>query len=250
MDARTVFISDLHLGSPYCQTAALSKFLYKLSLSPPHTLFIAGDLFDLWQFNRRWKWDDAAQYCVIELLRLAMNGTAVRWVLGNHDPVPGEIAAAVSLLLPDHRLLVASEFIHRTDAGRELLVFHGHQIDPVTKIDEWFHWGDFWYQWLDRFVSAVNWASRCTGSSWKVAPQMFVDPVKHWVHRTSEFEMKVSAWARKRGVGGVVCGHCHVPKVSRMEDGFVYANAGDFLTSCTAVIESDGGALRLERFDG
>ena len=240
---RTVFISDVHLGSAHCHAAELAAFLETLHC---RRLYLVGDIIDIWWMaHRRSRWD-AAQGRVVEALHaLARAGTEIVYVPGNHDRPARRYCG---LVLP--RMQVRRRAVHVTADGRRLLVVHGDDYDAVTHfggLQE--HFGDWLYDHILTGNRLLNIARGKLG-------------LRYW--SLSEFLKRRSAAAeryierfvqaglddaRRRGLGGIVCGHIHRPALCE-RDGLVYANDGDWVESLTALVEEQDGTLRLLAYGG
>ena len=236
---RTVWISDLHLGTPGCQAEALLAFLKHVECE---TLYLVGDIFDGWQLRRTWYWPQSHNDVVQKLLRKARKGTRVIFVPGNHDEFARKYV--------QHNfggIEVADEWIHETADGRRLLVIHGDLFDGVIQCAKWLaHIGDSMYEFtlkLNRHLNSLR--ARLGLPYWSLSKYLKLK-VKRAVSYVSDFEVAVAREARRRGLHGVVCGHIHHAELREI-DGVLYANDGDWVESLTALIEHTDG--RLEIFD-
>jgi len=236
---RTVWISDLHLGTPGCQARALLDFLRNVDCE---TLYLVGDIIDGWQLRRQWYWPQAHNDVVQKLLRKARKGTKVIFVPGNHDEFArkylGHNFGGVD---------VVEEAIHVTADGRTLWITHGDYFDGVIQCAKWLaHVGDWAYELTLRFNRHLNtWRARLGLPYWSLSRYLKLK-VKRAVSYVSDFEVAVAREARERGVHGVVCGHIHHAEM-RTIDGVLYCNDGDWVESLTALVEHPDG--RLEIFD-
>jgi UDP-2,3-diacylglucosamine pyrophosphatase LpxH len=236
---RTVWISDLHLGTPGCQAEALLAFLKHVECE---TLYLVGDIIDGWQLRRAWYWPQAHNDVVQKLLRKARKGTRVIFVPGNHDEFARKYV--------QHNfggIEVADEWIHETADGRRLWVIHGDLFDGVIQCAKWLaHVGDTMYELtlkLNRHLNSLR--ARLGLPYWSLSKYLKLK-VKRAVSYVSDFEAAVAREARKRDLHGVVCGHIHHAELREI-DGVLYANDGDWVESLTALIEHADG--RLELFD-
>lgn len=236
---RTVWISDLHLGTPGCQAAALLAFLKHVECE---TLYLVGDIIDGWQLRRAWYWPQAHNDVVQKLLRKARKGTRVIFVPGNHDEFARKYV--------QHNfggVEVVDEWIHETADGRKLWVIHGDLFDGVIQCAKWLaHLGDSMYEFtlkLNRHLNSLR--ARLGLPYWSLSKYLKLK-VKRAVSYVSDFEVAVAREAKKRGLQGVVCGHIHHAELREI-DGVLYANDGDWVESLTALIEHADG--RLEIFD-
>jgi UDP-2,3-diacylglucosamine pyrophosphatase LpxH len=234
---RTVWISDLHLGTPGCQAGALLDFLRQVECD---TLYLVGDIIDGWQLRRQWYWPQAHNDVVQKLLRKARKGTRVVFVPGNHDEFARKYLG--------HNfggIDVVEEAIHTTADGRLLWITHGDLFDGVIQCAKWLaHVGDVAYETTLRWNRWLNTCRARLGLPYWSLSKFLKLKVKRAVSYVSDFEEAVAREARKRGVHGVVCGHIHHAEL-RMIDGVLYANDGDWVESLTALVEHADGRLEI-----
>jgi len=237
---RTVFISDIHLGTRACQAERLLDFLKKTDCE---TLFLVGDIVDGWRLRRSWHWPQAHNDVVQKLLRKGRKGTKIHYIPGNHD----EFARA--FLGHEFGIVsVADDMVHETADGRRLLVIHGDQFDIVVRRAKWLaHLGDWAYVTLLNLNTFVNALRRRLGLGYWSLSAYLKHKTKKAVDFIGRFEETLIAEARRRGLDGVVCGHIHTAE-TKMLDGLVYCNDGDWVESCTALVEHGDGRLELIRW--
>lgn len=239
LHVRTVWISDLHLGTPGCQADALLAFLKYVECE---TLYLVGDIIDGWQLKRAWYWPQAHNDVVQKLLRKARKGTRVIFVPGNHDEF-----ARKYVQQNFGGIEVVDEWIHETADGRRLWVIHGDLFDGVIQCAKWLaHLGDTMYEFTLKLNRHLNPLRARMGLPYWSLSKYLKQKVKRAVSYVSDFEVAVAREARKRGLQGVVCGHIHHAELREI-DGVLYANDGDWVESLTALIEHADG--RLEIFD-
>jgi len=234
---RTVWISDLHLGTPGCQAAALLDFLRAVECEQ---LFLVGDIIDGWQLRRSWYWPQAHNDVIQKILRKARKGCQVIFIPGNHDEFARKYL--------DHSfggVEVAKEWIHQTADGRKLWVTHGDLYDGVIQCARWLALlGDQLYEFalkLNRWLNSAR--ARLGLPYWSLSKYLKLK-VKRAVSYVADFESALAREARKRGADGVVCGHIHHAEL-RMIDGILYANDGDWVESLTALVEHADGRLEI-----
>ena len=234
---RTLWVSDLHLGTPGCQAAALLDFLKHTECE---TLFLVGDIIDGWQLRRRWHWPQAHNDVIQKLLRKARKGTRVIFIPGNHD----EFARA----FVGHRfggIEVAKDWVHTTADGRRLWVMHGDLFDGVVQCARWLaHVGDSLYGFTLRLNRHLNSLRARLGLPYWSLSKYLKHKVKRAVSYLGDFETAVAREAHRRGVHGVVCGHIHHAELREI-DGILYANDGDWVESLTALAEHADGRLEI-----
>jgi UDP-2,3-diacylglucosamine pyrophosphatase LpxH len=237
MKLRTVFISDVHLGSKGCRADLLLEFLKSVEVE---YLFLVGDIFDLWAMRKGFFWPQEHNNVVRTLLGKAKAGTRVIYIPGNHDEAARQYC---QLTFGDVR--VEEEWIHETPDGKKLLVIHGDQFDGIVRYAKWLAiLGDWAYTVALRINTAFNWARRKLGLNYWSLSAYLKHKVKNAVQFIADFEDAVAGEARRRGVDGVVCGHIHHPEI-RDIDGILYCNDGDWVESCTALVEDGAGTLSI-----
>jgi UDP-2,3-diacylglucosamine pyrophosphatase LpxH len=237
IQVRTVWISDVHLGTPGCQAGALLDFLRTVDCE---TLFLVGDIIDGWQLRRSWYWPQAHNDVVQKLLRKARKGTKVIFVPGNHDEFARKYL--------NHNfggVDVMEEAIHELADGRKLWVTHGDYFDGVVQCAKWLAYvGDSAYEMtlrLNRHFNSLR--ARLGLPYWSLSKYLKLK-VKRAVSFIGDFEAAVAREARAKGVHGVVCGHIHHAEM-RMIDDVLYCNDGDWVESLTALVEHADGRLEI-----
>jgi len=237
---RTIWISDVHLGTRGCNAELLIDFL---DHTDSDTLYLVGDIIDGWQLRKRFHWPAAHNDVVWRLLKRAKRGARVIYIPGNHDEVFRQFAG-----LHFGGVVIRRKAIHETADGRRLLVLHGDEFDAIMLAHRWLaHVGDAAYtalMGLSRHVSAVR---RRFGMPYWSLSQHAKARVKNAVAFISHFEQVVAHAAGSRGVDGVVCGHIHTAEMREI-DGIRYYNDGDWVEGCTALVEHADGRMEILRW--
>jgi UDP-2,3-diacylglucosamine pyrophosphatase LpxH len=234
---RTVWISDVHLGFRGCRADYLLDFLRRVHCEQ---LYLVGDIVDLWAMRRAVHWPQSHNDVVRTILGKAKHGTRVIYVPGNHDDLVREHDG-----LRFGNLEVRTRAIHHTADGRRLLVLHGDEFDAVVRLSPWLAaLGSHAYGLLLRVNRLVNFARRRFGFPyWSLAGDL-KHRVKNAVRFIGNFEQAVAQAARHEGVDGLVCGHIHRAEISEI-GGVRYLNCGDWVESCTALVEDNAGRIEL-----
>jgi UDP-2,3-diacylglucosamine pyrophosphatase LpxH len=234
---RTVWISDLHLGTPGCRAHELLEFLRDTECE---TLYLVGDIIDGWQLRRTWYWPQSHNDVVQKLLRKARKGTRVVFVPGNHDEFARRYV--------EHNfggVDVVEDCLHTTADGRVLWVTHGDLFDGVIQCAKWLaHVGDAAYEFTLKVNRWLNAARARLGLPYWSLSKALKHKVKRAVSYVAQFEAAVAREARRRGAHGVVCGHIHHAEM-RVIDGVLYCNDGDWVESLTALVEHHDGRLEI-----
>jgi UDP-2,3-diacylglucosamine pyrophosphatase LpxH len=234
---RAVFISDVHLGTRGCQAELLLDFIRHMECE---TLYLVGDIIDGWRLRSGWYWPQAHNDVVQKVLRLARKGVRVVYVPGNHDEFARDYCEShfggVELVM---------DAVHQTADGRRLLVVHGDHFDGVIRYARWLALlGDWAYAivlWLNTWFNRVR--RRLGFGYWSLSAYL-KGKVKNAVQFIADFETAVAEEARRRGLDGVVCGHIHKADLREVH-GVLYANDGDWVESCTALVEHFDGRLEI-----
>lgn len=239
---RSIWISDLHLGTPGCQAEMLLDFLRH---TESRYLYLVGDIVDGWQLQRRWYWHQTHNDVVQKILRKARKGTEVTYIPGNHDE-----SARHFLDLAFGGIEIRQEAVHTTALGKKLLVIHGDMFDGVVQCARWLAFlGDRLYTLTLKLNHWFNLARARVGLPYWSLAQYLKQKVKNAVSYISDFERALADEAKKRGLDGIVCGHIHKAEI-RQIDGILYCNDGDWVESLTALIETEAGELRIVTWRG
>ena len=237
---RTIFISDVHLGTRGCKAEQLADFLAR---NHCQTLYLVGDTVDGWRLKYRWFWPEAHSRVVQAILRKIDSGTRVVYVPGNHDEFfrnyCGREIAGIE---------IAREAVHQTADGRQLLVIHGDHFDAVIAYAKWLaHLGDWAYSMALHLNEWCHGARRLLGLRyWSLSGYLKLK-VKNALEYICRFEEAVASEVCARGFDGVVCGHIHQAAIKTL-CGVVYHNDGDWVESCTALVEDARGHLEILRW--
>lgn len=234
---RSVFVSDLHLGTPGCQAGPLLDFL---KAHPSDFLYLVGDIVDGWQLRKRWYWPQQHNDVVQKLLRRARKGCRVVYVPGNHDEFARQFTG--------HHfggIEVLEEAVHVAATGQQLWVIHGDYFDGVVQCARWLaHVGDSLYELTLTLNRHLNRLRRRLGLPYWSLSAYLKHKVKKALNYVTGFETAVAHEARRRGHQGVVCGHIHRAEMREIE-GVLYCNDGDWVESRTALVEHHDGRLEL-----
>lgn len=234
---RSIWISDVHLGTRGAKAEFLLDFL-------KHTesdhLYLVGDIVDGWRLKRSWYWPQAHNDVVQKILRKARKGTRVVFIPGNHDEFARDYT--------EHTfgdILVMEEAVHETADGKRLLVLHGDAYDGVVKYAKWLALlGDWAYTVALKINQWFNAARRQMGLPYWSLSAYLKHKVKNAVQFMAKYEETMTNEAKRRDVDGIVCGHIHNAELKDMQ-GIAYANTGDWVESCTALVEHKDGRLEI-----
>ena len=234
---RAIWISDIHLGTRGCNADILMDFLRR---TESEYLYLVGDIVDVWRMRASWYWHQSHNDIIQKVLRKARKGTRVIYVPGNHDESFRDFAPRRF-----GRVAILPEASHVTADGRRFLVLHGDQFDGVVKHAKWLAVvGDGAYNLALSLNIWFNVARRKLGFSYWSLSAYLKHKVKNAVEYICRFEEAVVAEARRRGADGVIAGHIHVAEIREI-NGVLYCNDGDWVESCTALVEHHDGTLEI-----
>jgi UDP-2,3-diacylglucosamine pyrophosphatase LpxH len=236
MEYRTVWMSDLHLGTRGSNAAGVLEFLKH---NECETLYLVGDVIDIWRLRKERFWPQSHNDVIQKILRKARKGTHIVVIPGNHDEF------CLNFLGVYGNIVVKERAFHTTANGERLLVMHGHEFDSVTMHAKWMaHLGDVGYTLLLKLNRPLNLVRRVFGLGYWSLSAYVKQNVKKVVSSISRFEEAVAHYAELHHVGGIICGHIHTPAVRQIR-GVNYYNTGDWVESSTALVEHFDGQLEL-----
>lgn len=237
---RSVFISDVHLGFPGCSAEHLTHFLRSVRCE---NLYLVGDIIDFWYLKKRRYWCQAHNNVVRSILGKAKHNTNVIFIPGNHDEVLRQYHG-VQL----GNVKIVKDAVHISPDGRRYLVLHGDQFDCVVRHSKFLaKLGSHMYDWLLYMNRTVNWWREKMGKDYWSLAKFLKHKVKNAVSYIGSFEKAVSREGVRRGVDGLICGHIHHAEISSNKD-VLYLNCGDWVESCTALLELEDGTIELVHY--
>ena len=233
---RSIFVSDIHLGSRDCKAEQLNNFLKNNTCEH---LYLVGDIIDGWKIEQnKWKWKKSYSDVVRRVLSLTKRGTQVIYIVGNHD-------SFVRPLL-DHAkdfgiIKISNDATHTALNGAKYYVVHGDFFDGISRLSPWIGFlGDRSYSVALTVNNVLNWFRYRLGFGYWSLSNYLKGKVKKAINFMFHFEKTLSEYCIKRGYDGVICGHIHRPKLQIADSGFIYMNCGDWVENCTALVEHYG----------
>jgi UDP-2,3-diacylglucosamine pyrophosphatase LpxH len=237
---RTAWISDLHLGTRSSNAAAFLQFMRDHDFE---TLYIVGDLIDVWQMRRGVYWPQQHNDVIQKLLRKSRKGTRIVYIPGNHDEFLGSFCGYYG------HIAITKHFLHTTADGRRILVMHGHELDTVVQNARWLAFaGDLGYQFLLSLNPLINLVRRRFGLGYWSLSAYAKKRVKDAVNFIGEFEKAVVRYAESYAVDAVLCGHIHSAGIRQIGT-VTYFNCGDWVETCSALVENFDGEIELLNFN-
>ncbi|OYQ33782.1 UDP-2,3-diacylglucosamine hydrolase [Niveispirillum lacus] len=237
---RAIWLSDIHLGTRGCQAEMLLDFLKH---TESDVLYLVGDIVDGWRLKKGWYWPQAHNDVVQKILRRARKGAQVFMIPGNHDEAFRDYIG-----LQFGGVTILEDTIHTAADGKRYLVIHGDQFDAVVRYAKWLAFvGDTAYTFLLWLNTLLNKARRKLGFPYWSLSAYLKHKTKKAVEFIGDYETALTDEARRRQVDGVICGHIHHAEIRDM-DGVLYVNDGDWVESCTALVEHSDGRLEILRW--
>ncbi|MFV3128031.1 UDP-2,3-diacylglucosamine diphosphatase [Niveispirillum sp. KHB5.9] len=237
---RAIWLSDIHLGTRGCQADMLLDFLKH---TESDVLYLVGDIVDGWRLKKGWYWPQAHNDVVQKILRRARKGASVFLIPGNHDEAFRDYIG-----LQFGGVTILEDTIHTAADGKRYLVIHGDQFDAVVRYAKWLAFvGDTAYTFLLWLNTVLNKVRRKLGFPYWSLSAYLKHKTKKAVEFIGDYETALTDEARRRQVDGVICGHIHHAEMRDM-DGVLYINDGDWVESCTALVEHEDGRLEILRW--
>ncbi len=234
---RTIWISDIHLGTKGCNAALLIDFLDRVD---SQTMYLVGDIIDGWRLKKKFYWPPEHNDIVWRILKRAKRGTRIIYIPGNHDEMFRQFSG-----LNFGGIEIRRAAFHDTADGRRLMVLHGDEFDAVMLSHRWLAFlGDKLYHLMMGLNVGVNSLRKALGLPYWSLSKVAKHKVKNAVEFIGKYEETVARAASERGVDGVVCGHIHTAE-HRMFDGIEYWNDGDWVEGCNALVEHFDGTMEI-----
>jgi UDP-2,3-diacylglucosamine pyrophosphatase LpxH len=237
---RSIFVSDVHLGTKDCKAEQLNNFLKHNSCD---TLYLVGDIIDAWKIQQnKWRWKQSHTNVVRRVLGHAKRGTRVIFIAGNHDEF---LRPMIPYGFSFGLIEIHNQIEHIGADGKHYLVTHGDLFDGITRLAPWIAFlGDKAYDFVLSLNNKFNWIRRRMGFGYFSLSKFLKYKVKKAVDFMFKFEENLANYCKKRGFDGVICGHIHHAEIKQI-NGVVYMNDGDWVESCTALVEHHNGRWEI-----
>lgn len=239
MKYKSIFISDVHLGTKFSKAKKLLSFLKH---NESENLILVGDIIDGWAIKRKFIWPQSHSDVIQKVLKKARKGTNVHFITGNHD----EFLRPFVPLILGKSLNISNELEYDAINGKKYYVTHGDFFDSITMTKKWLAiLGDYGYDLLLHLNAILNFIRQKVGIKkyWSLS-KYIKDNVKSSVSFISDFESVLSTHAKNKGYDGIICGHIHKAEI-RDIDGIEYLNCGDWVENCTAIVETFDGEFKI-----
>jgi UDP-2,3-diacylglucosamine pyrophosphatase LpxH len=237
---RSIFVSDVHLGTKDCKADHLNNFLKHNSCD---TLYLVGDIIDAWKIQQnKWRWKQSHTNVVRRVLGHAKRGTRVVFIAGNHDEF---LRPMIPYGFSFGLIEIHNQIEHIGADGKHYLVTHGDMFDGITRLAPWIAFlGDKAYDFVLELNNKFNWIRRRMGFGYFSLSRYLKYKVKKAVDFVFKFEENLANYCKKRGFDGVICGHIHHAEIKEI-NGVAYMNDGDWVESCTALVEHWDGRWEI-----
>jgi len=237
---KSIFISDVHLGTRGCKAELLCEFLKNNSCE---NLFLVGDIIDGWRLERNFYWPQSHTNVIRRFLTAAKRDTNVIYIAGNHDEF---LRKFLRYDISIGNILIENQHMHTGVDGKKYLVVHGDMFDTAirNKLKWLYHLGDFLYDVLLRLNVVVNFFRKSFGYKYWSLSKYLKGVTKEAVSYMSDFEELIADYCKKRNADGIICGHIHKADIKEI-NGIMYMNDGDWVESCTALVEHHDGTWEI-----
>jgi UDP-2,3-diacylglucosamine pyrophosphatase LpxH len=239
---KSIFISDVHLGSKDSKAAELNEFLKTVE---SENIYLVGDIIDAWKIQQnKFKWKNSHTDVVRTLLKKSRKGTQIIYVAGNHDEF---LRPMIRYAANFGNVKICNQIVHEGLDGKKYLVVHGDLFDGITRLSPWLSFmGDKAYDVLLDINSRFNWIRHRMGFGYWSLSKWLKHRVKKAIDFIFEFERTITAYAKRKGYDGVICGHIHYAEIKTVND-IIYMNDGDWVESKTALVEHMDGRWEILR---
>ena len=240
MKYRSIFISDVHLGTRSCKAELLNNFLKHNKCD---NLYLIGDIIDGWKIQQnKWRWQQSHTNVIRRILGHAKRGTKVFYLTGNHDEF---FRPLIPYGLHFGNVELLNHACHVGVDGKKYLVVHGDMFDGITRLAPWLTiLGDKAYDFVLNLNTHFNFIRRRLGFNYWSLSRYLKQRVKKAVDFIFQFEKNITNYCRKKGYQGVICGHIHSPQIKQIND-IIYMNDGDWVESCSAIVEHETGEWEI-----
>ncbi len=242
MRVKSIFVSDIHLGTQFSKAEQFLKFLKEYE---SESIYLIGDIIDGWAIKRKVKWKQSHSDVIQKLLRKARKGTNIYYIPGNHDEF---LRGFLPLTLGD-RVYILDDAKYTDINGKRYYITHGDFFDAITMTKKWISvLGDYGYDLLLYLNSPINRVRKLFGYKkyWSLSKYV-KDNVKSSVSFITDFETILSNYAKQNGYDGVICGHIHKAEIKDIDE-IKYLNSGDWVENCTALVETIDGEWKIINF--
>lgn len=239
MHYKSIFISDIHLGTRGCQADSLCLFLKNNSCD---NLFLVGDIVDGWRLSKKWYFPQSHANVIRRILTAAKRGTKVYYILGNHDE---DFRKFLQYDIELGNIKMLDRYVYNAINGKKYLIIHGDFFDSLMVNKKWLmHLGDNLYNIMIWFNTHFNTIRTFLGFPYWSLSKWLKDNTKQAVKYIQDYELHVATYCKKEQYDGIICGHIHHAEI-KIIDGVEYMNDGDWVESGTALLEHENGIFEI-----
>lgn len=243
MHYKSIFISDIHLGTRGCSADELCVFLKN---NTSDNLYLVGDIIDGWRLSKKWNWPQSHSNVIRRILTASKRGTNVFYILGNHDEV---FRKFLSFELDVGNIKVSNEEKYIGIDGKKYLVTHGDFFDGLMLDKKWLmHIGDTLYDFMIWANIHFNKIRKILGMDYWSLSNFLKQNTKEAVKFINKYENHLAEYCIENDFDGIICGHIHKAEI-KMIDGIIYMNDGDWVESRTALVEHIDGKWEIINYD-
>jgi len=237
---KSIFISDVHLGTAGCKAEFLNNFLKNNTCD---VLYLVGDIIDGWKIQQnKLKWKQSHTNVIRRILGHSKRDTKVIYIAGNHDEF---LRPLIPFGINFGKIEIANQYTHVGADGKRYLVVHGDIFDGITRLSPWLAFlGDKAYDFVLELNTKYNWLRHKLGFGYFSLSKYLKHRVKKAVDFMFQFEKTITDYARKRNFDGVICGHIHHAEIKEI-NGILYMNDGDWVESMSALVEHHTGEWEI-----
>ena len=237
---RSIFISDVHLGTKDCKAEELNNFLKNNTCK---NLYLVGDIIDGWKVKQnKFKWKQSHTNVIRKILSASKRGTNVIYIVGNHDEF---LRPMIPYGLNFGNVEIVNRYEHLGLDGKRYLIVHGDMFDGISNVAPWLNFlGDKAYDFILDINTRYNRIRHWLGFGYWSVSKFLKLQIKRAVSYIFQFESNLTDYCRRKGFDGVICGHIHTAEIKNI-DGVVYMNDGDWVESCTALVETHEGKWQI-----
>ena len=244
MKVKTLFISDVHLGTSKCQADKLLQVLKDYEFEE---LVIVGDFIDLTSLKRKFYWKPDHSTVIQKILRASRKGTRVTYILGNHDYFLRGLIKEDNINLGD--ILICDEYFYQTSKGEKIYICHGDQFDGFIRLHPFLYvLGDWAYEMSFKINKAYNKIRRFFGLEYWSLSQYLKSKVKNAISFINDFKILSMKRLEEVNCDSIMIGHIHTPAIEKIGEKNYY-NSGDFCESCSFLYEDLDGEIKLVVLD-
>lgn len=238
---RTLFISDVHLGTKKCQA---DKLLEVFKIYEFEQIIIIGDFIDLTSLKRKFYWTEDHSTVIQKILKLSRRGVKINYILGNHDYYLRGLIKDSNINIGD--IEISDELFYQTINGESIYICHGDQFDGFIRLHPFLYMiGDFAYEFSFKINTLYNKIRRFFGLEYWSLSKFLKSKVKDAISYINDFKLLSFKKLKEIGSDSIMIGHIHTPTIEKIEDKNYY-NTGDFCESCSYIIEDLDGKIILK----